>query len=136
MLQLRNAFPFDSIPGYLVFDRDTTFSFQVKQFIKDMEIKPIIIGYQAPWQKGVAECWILSIRTEMLNHVIIFNENHLRRLIKDYITYYNNDRCHLTLERNSPNGREFQKKPSESAKVIALPRLGGLQHKDEWCEAT
>ena len=134
-IQLRDAFSFDSIPKYLIFDRDKIFSSEVKQFIKDMGIKPKIISYQAHWQNGIAERYVLSIRNEILNHVIIFNSNHLCRLIREYLEYYTNDRNHLALNRDSPNGREVQKRPSESAKVIALPRLGGLQHKYEWREA-
>ncbi len=68
----------------------------------------------------------------MLNHVIIFNENHLRCIVKDYVRNYNTDRCHLSVDRDSPKGRAVQKKPSELAKVVALPQLGGLQHRYEW----
>jgi hypothetical protein len=71
----------------------------------------------------------------MLNHVLVFSEEHLRRLLREYVKYYNNDRCHLTLDRNTPKGRAVQQKPSEAAKVIPISRLGGLQHKYEWQEA-
>ena len=132
MQQLREAFPFDSVPKYLIFDRDKIFSPQVKQLIKNIGIQPKLISYQAPWQNGVAERWILSARYEMLNHVMVLNQGHLRRLLKEYVKYYNNDRCHLTLDRNTPKGRVLQLKPSGAAKVISLSRLGGLQHKYEW----
>ena len=103
--QLREAFPFNSFPKYLIFDRDSIFSGQVKEFIKSMGSEPTVISYRAPWQNGVAERWILSVRTELLNHVIIFNEEHLRRLLMEYVEYYNHDRCHLSLDRNTPVGR-------------------------------
>ena len=135
MQQLREAFPFDSAPKYLIFDRDSIFSQQVKQLIKNMNIEPKLISYQSPWQNGVAERWILSARDDLLNHILILNEEHLRRTLREYVKYYNNDRCHLTLNRNTPRGRAVQQKPSEAAKVIAIPRLGGLQHKYEWQEA-
>jgi hypothetical protein len=83
----------------------------------------------------VAERYILSARFEILNHVVIFNGAHLMDLMKSYVDYYNKERPHLTLDRNSPDGREIQNKPSKSAKIIALPRLGGLHHKYEWREA-
>ena len=133
--QLREAFPFDSFPKYLIFDRDKIFGHQVKEFIKSMGARPKIISYQSPWQNGVAERWILSVRTELLNHVIIFSEEHLRRLLKEYVDYYNHDRCHLSLDRNSPMGRKVQWRPSESSKVLSLPKLGGLQHKYVWRKA-
>jgi putative transposase len=60
----------------------------------------------------VAERLVLSVRSEILNHVIVFNEDHLRRLMKEYIKYYNKDRYHLSLERDSSFGRKVQKKPS------------------------
>ena len=62
MQQLREAFPFDLAPKYLIFDRDSIFSPQVKLLIKNMKIKPKLISYQAPWQNGVAERWILSAK--------------------------------------------------------------------------
>ncbi len=74
----------------------------------------------------------MSVRNEMLNRVIVFNENHLRRLLKEYIDYYNKDRCHLSLGRDSPLGREAQNRPSRSARIITLPKIGGLHHRYEW----
>ena len=91
-----------------------------------------ITSYKSPWQNGICERFILSARSEVLNHVIIFNEDHLRRLMKEYIEYYNKDRCHLSLERDSPFGREVQKKPSDSIKVISISKLSGLQHRYQW----
>ena len=136
MQQLREAFSFDSAPKYLIFDRDSIFSPQVKQLIKNMSIEPKLISYQASWQNGVAERWILSARNDMLNHILILNEEHLRRTLREYVKYYNNDRCHLTLDRNTPKGRAILHKPSETAKMIPIPRLGGLYHKYGWQEAT
>lgn len=133
--QLGEAFPFESTMKYLTFDRDSIFSGQVKEFIKSIGAVPKVISYRAPWPNGVAERWILSVRTELLKHVIILSEEHLRRLLKEYVDYYNHDRCHLSLDRNTPMGRNVHKKPSESSKVISLPKLGGLQHKYVWRKA-
>ena len=114
MQQLRNAFPFDSAPRYLIFDRDKIFSSQVKQLIKNMDIEPKVISYKAPWQNGVAERWILLARVDILNQIIVLNEVHLRQFLKQYIRYYNNDQCHLSLDRNTPKGRAVKHKPSFS----------------------
>ena len=100
--QLRNAFPFDSAPKYLIFDRDSIFSVRVKQFIKDMDVKPKVISYKYPWQNGVAERFVLSVRNDMLNKMIIFNEEQMRDYMKQYFEYYNNERCHLSVGRDSP----------------------------------
>ena len=135
MQQLREAFPFDTAPRYLIFDRDSIFSQRVKACIKRMAIKPKQTAYRSPWQNGVCERWILSVRSECLNHVIIFNARHLRRLLKEYVEYYNADRCHLALNKDSPVGRTVQVKPAGSAKVVAIPKVGGLQHKYVWRNA-
>jgi putative transposase len=74
----------------------------------------------------------LSARTEILNHTIVFNEDLLRQLMREYVSYCSKDRCHLTLNRDSPLGRKIQQKPIESAKVISISKLGGLQHRYEW----
>lgn len=91
-------------------------------------------GYQSPWQNGVAERFVLSVRSDLLNKVIVLNEKHLHRLMKEYVAYYNEDRCHLAVSRDSPNGREKETRP-EKAELIALPRLGGLQHRYTWKKA-
>lgn len=83
--QLREAFTFDSFPKYLIFDRDSIFPGQVKKFIKSMGVEPMVISYRAPWQNGVSERCIFSVRTELLNHVFIFSEQHLRRLLTEYV---------------------------------------------------
>ncbi|WP_300464846.1 integrase core domain-containing protein [Desulfobacula sp.] len=133
--QLKNAFPFDSAPKYLIFDRDSIFSVRVKQFIKDMGIKPKVISYKCPWQNGVAERIVLSVRNDMLNHMIIFNEGQLRDFMSQYFKYYNTESCHLSVGRNSPIGREIQNKPFKSAKSISSPRIGGLYHVYKWDKA-
>jgi len=134
--QLRDAFPFDQVPRYLIMDRDKIFSSRVKGFLEhQLGIKPKVTSYKSPWQNGVAERFVLSARTDLLNHVIVFDEDHLRRLMKEYVDYYNGDRCHLSVERNSPLGREIQERPSESCTVKSISKLGGLQHRYEWKKA-
>ncbi|MBT4642189.1 MAG: transposase [Deltaproteobacteria bacterium] len=131
--QLRDAFPFDQVPKYLIMDRDKIFSPRVKGFLeRQLGINPKVTSYKSPWQNGIAERFVLSARSDLLNHIIIFNEDHLRWLMKEYVEYYNNDRCHLSLGRDSPLGREIQERPSESCKVKSISRLGGLQHRYEW----
>jgi len=133
--QLKDAFPFESAPNYLIFDRDCIFSSRVKQFITNMGTKPKVTSYKCPWQNGVAERYVLSVRNDMLNQMVIFNEEQLRDLLKQYVEYYNNDRCHLSVGRDSPNGREIQKKPFGSTKAISFPKIGGLHHVYKWDNA-
>ena len=90
---------------------------------------------QAPWQNGLAERWVGSCRREILDHVIALNEQHLRRLVGDYISYYHDDRIHDSLEKDTPLRRPVESKLSPSATVISRARLGGLHHRYSWREA-
>ncbi len=107
----------------------------VKGFLeRQLGTMPKVTSYKSPWQKGTAGRFVLNARTDLLNHVIAFNEDHLPRLMREYIEYYNGDRCHLSLERDLPLGREIQQKPYESTKVISVLKIGGIQHRYEWQE--
>ena len=133
--QLREAFPYDTAPRYLIFDRDDKFSQSVLTAMKAMGIKPSRTAFRSPWQNGVVERWIGSVRRELLNHVVILNEPHQRRLLNDYVTYYHADRTHLGLQKDTPLGRPTMPKPSEDAKLVSLSRVGGLHHRYEWYDA-
>ena len=135
MQQLREAFPYDTAPRYLVLDRDSIFGPAVVEFIRAMRTKPVRISYRSPWQNGTAERWIGNCRREMLEHVVILSERHLVRLVRLYISYYHEDRCHLGLYKDTPDERLVTPRPSPAAKVVALPRVGGLHHRYEWREA-
>ena len=71
----------------------------------------------------------------MLEHVVVLSERHLVRLVRLYISYHHEDRCHLGLDKDTPNERPVTPRPSAAAKVVALPRVGGLHHRYEWREA-
>jgi len=68
----------------------------------------------------------------MLDHVIVLNERHLRRLLSEYISYYHQDRVHDSLGKDTPNSRAIERRPAASATVIGMPRLGGLHHRYGW----
>jgi putative transposase len=132
--QLREAFPGDSAPRYLIFDNDSIFSDEVTEAIKRFGIEPKRTAFQSPWQNGVAERWVGSCKREIADHVIVFNEDHLRRLLREYVSYYNAERVH-TVIRDAPEGRAIQARPSPGTKVVGLPRVGGLHHRYVWQEA-
>jgi hypothetical protein len=90
---------------------------------------------QAPWQNGIAERWIGSCRREILDHAIALNEVHLRRVMRDYVHYHEQDRLHDSLEKDAPNRRAVEPRPGTHATVISLPRLGGLHHRYAWRQA-
>ena len=133
--QLREAFPFDSAPRHLIFDRDSIFCPAVVEFVKALGTEPCRTAYRSPWQNPVAERWIGSFRREVLDRVVVLGQPHLIRLTNSYIQYYHEDRCHLGLERDTPEKRPVTPRPSSHAKVVALPRVGGLHHRYVWREA-
>ena len=73
-----------------------------------------------------------SARRDLLDHVLVLNERHLRRLVRSYVEYYLKDRTHLSLAKDAPAGRPVTPKPSAEASVVAVPRVGGLHHRYEW----
>jgi putative transposase len=89
--QLREAFPFDSAPRFLIFDRDAIFAAGVTATLRSMQIEPTRTSCRSPWQNGVAERFVGTVRQELLDHVIVLNEHHLRRLLDSFIAYYNQD---------------------------------------------
>lgn len=135
MQQLREAFPYATAPKYLIFDRDAIFNPAVVAVVRAMGAKPRRIAYRSPWQNPVAERWIGSCRRELLEHVIVFGPRHLVRLIRCYVSYYHEDRRHLGLGKDTPDGRPITPRPSCGGKVVALPRVGGLHHRYAWREA-
>ncbi len=130
--QIREAFAEVHSVKWMIHDRDSIFSAQVMETLKALGIESKRTDFRSPWQNGIAERWVGNCRRELLDHVIILNERHLYKLLEEYIDYYNNDRPHYSLEKESPEGRPVQRKESDSGKVIALPRVGGLHHKYIW----
>ena len=124
--QLRQAFPFDSTPRFLIFDRDAKYGREVPVAVRSMKIAPLQTSYQSPWQNGIAERWVESCRRDLLDHVIPINEQHLKRLLSDYVRYYHEDRTHLGLGKGTPDGR-LRSVPS--SRVVSSRRLGGLHHR-------
>jgi transposase InsO family protein len=127
--QLREAFPFDSAPGYLIFDRGANFNEDVVNTVKIFGIKPKRTSFRSPWQNGVAERWVGNCRRDLLDHVIFLNALHLKRLMNDCVRYYHDDRTHLGLAKETPDGREAGKNSDLGCRAESMPRLGGLHHR-------
>ncbi len=127
--QLREAFPYDTAPKYLIHDRDAIFNAEVMETIETLGVKSKRTAYKSPWQNGVAERFVGCCRRDLLDHVIVLNERHLKRLMRDYVEYFHDDRTHLGLAKETPAGRLRESNPSASCKVVAMPRLGGLHHR-------
>jgi putative transposase len=124
--QLREAFPFESAPRFLIFDRDGKYGVEVPKAVRSLRIRPVRTSFESPWQNAVAERWVESCRRDLLNHVIPVNEHHLKRLLSDYVRYYHEDRTHLGLDKGTPNGRA---RCMASGSILSHGRLGGLHHR-------
>jgi putative transposase len=103
--QLRETFPYDSVPGYLIFDRAANFDEEVIDTVKTFGIQPKRTSFRSPWQNGVAERWVGNCRRDLLDHVIVLNERHLKRLMSEYVRYYNWHRPHTSLNQLPPISR-------------------------------
>jgi transposase InsO family protein len=125
---LREAFPYDSAPGYLIFDRGTNFNQEVIDTVKGFGIQPKRTSFRSPWQNGVAERWVGNCRRDLLDHVIVLNDRHFKRLMNEYVRYYHEDRTHLGLDKQTPAGRNAEKTNTGST-VVSISRLGGLHHR-------
>jgi len=124
--QLVEAFPFDTSPSYVMRDRDSIYSKQFRTRVKSLGIEEVISAPRSPWQNPYVERIIGSIRRECLNHVIIFNERHLRQVLKSYARYYHEARTHLYLDKQSPVPRSIQQ--PDQGTVVAFTHVGGLHH--------
>jgi putative transposase len=124
--QLREAFPFESRPRFLIFDRDAKYGLEVPAAVQSLKMGPVRTSFQSPWQNGVAERWVESCRRDLLDHIIAMNEHHLKRLLSEYVHYYHQDRTHLGLGKGTPN---FRIRSRALGRVVSQERLGGLHHR-------
>ncbi len=125
--QIVEAFPWDTAPRYMIRDRDKKYGYEFTRRVAGLDIKQVLIASQSPWQNPYVERVIGSIRRDCLDHVIIFNERHLRRVLKEYIRYYNEHRTHLGLEKDCPETRSIESPDSGPIHSEAL--VGGLHHR-------
>ena len=124
--QLREAFPGDAVPRYLIRDRDHAFA-GIGPTATGMGIHEVLTAPRSPWQNAYAERVIGSIRRECLDHVIVVNETGLSRLLTRYLTYYHQSRTHLSLDKDAPQPRRIA--PPMCGPVVACPQVGGLHHR-------
>jgi putative transposase len=125
--QIVDAFPDDSAPAYLLRDRDRVYGEQFRHRAEGMGIEEVLTAPQSPWQNPFAERLIGSIRRECLNHVVVFGERHLRRILTAYFAYYHRARTHLALDKDAPDRRPIE--PPALGAIIAFPEVGGLHHR-------
>ncbi|MBF0153634.1 MAG: transposase [Magnetococcales bacterium] len=124
--QIREAFPRDTAPRFLLHDRAPAFQAECRTTLRAMGIEEVITAPASPWQNPYAERMIGSIRRDVLDHIITLNEEHLRQTLANYFVYYHGFRTHLGLKKDCPDHRPVQ--PTDAGKIVAVPHLGGLHH--------
>jgi len=125
--QIREAFPWETAPRFLLRDRDGIYGRAFRACVKTMGVEEVKTAPRSPWQNPFAERLIGSIRRECLDHVIVCNERSLKRILRSYVDYYHNFRTHLSLDKDAPTPRDVQ--PPELGRVIEMPVVGGLHHR-------
>lgn len=123
-MQLTQAFPFDTAPRFIIRDRDRIYGEAVQKAIHSIGSEEIVISAQSPWQNGYCERVVGTLRRECLDHVIVLNEPHARRILRKYLEYYHGSRTHLGLDKDTPDGRCIE--PPELGPVRRRPMVGGL----------
>ena len=135
--QIVEAFPFDSAPRYLLRDNDQIYGCEFRRQLEVMGIREVRTSFRSPWQNAFVERVIGSIRRECLDHVIVLNEESLRRVLRSYIGYYHASRLHLSLEKDSPTPRDSpirwkHRRDSSSRRIAPSVRTSsGLKFSDQ-----
>jgi transposase InsO family protein len=123
--QITEAFPWASTPTYLVRDNDRAYGLVFQRRVRAIGIRDRPISPSSPWQNGIAERLIGTLRRECLDQILVFGEAHLRRILSAYTAYYNQARTHMALQKDAPLHRAVQRKGT----IIAIPVLSGLHHR-------
>ena len=124
--QIVEAFPFDTAPSYLIRDGDGVYGERVTRRIESLGIDEVITAPASPSQNAYVERVIGTLRRELVDHVIVLNERHLKKLMSSYLDYYHPWRTHQSLDRDSPDGRSVR--AAEPCNVVELPAVHCLHH--------
>jgi putative transposase len=127
--QVVEAFPDDTAPRWLHRDRDRIYGIAFRRRLAGMGIAEVLSAPARPWQNPYVERVIGSIRRDCLDHVIVLNESHLRRVLTSYLRYYHHSRTHLGLEKDTPDRRPIAE--TSVGHIVATPEVGGLHHRYE-----
>jgi len=127
--QLREAAPFGQAPKYLVRDNDTKYGSQFTAVALGSGIEVLRTPVKAPRANAICERLLGSVRRECLDHILIMSEAHLRRVLEEYVTFFNRSRPHQGIDQRVPDQENMPATPDGNAgKVVSLPVLGGLHH--------
>jgi putative transposase len=121
------AFPWDTAPRYLLRDRDGVYGVEFSSRVKGMGICEVKTAPRSPWQNPYVERLIGTLRRECLDHVVVLNATHLRRLLSQYLIDYHRARIHLSLDKDAPEPRLVER--LEQGRIVETPMVGGLHHR-------
>ena len=124
--QLVEAFPGETAPRYLLRDRDAVYGVVFSSRVQSLGIREVKTAPRSPWQNPYVERLIGTLRRECLDHMVVLNETHLRRLLRNYLTYYHGCRTHLALEKDAPEPRAVAR--VDQGRIVETPLVGGLHH--------
>ena len=127
--QLREAFPWETAPRYLLRDRDGIFGRDFVDQVTALGMSDVLSTPGSPWQRAFIERVIGTIRRECLDHVIVLSERSLRRHLIRFLAYYHQSRPHLGLQKDAPEPRPVQ--GPDVGRIVAFPEVGGLHHRYE-----
>jgi transposase InsO family protein len=127
--QVIEAFPEETAPRFLVRDRDRIYGERFRRMVKLLGFEEVVTAARSPWQNPYAERLIGSLRRDCLDHVVVLDEVHLRKMLAKYFAYYNATRCHLSLAGDAPEPRAAHR--PELGEVVEFPEVGGLHHRYE-----
>ena len=125
--QLVEAFPWETAPRYLLRDRDAVYGVAFSSRVRSLGIHEVKIAPRSPWQNPYVERLIGTLRRECLDHVVVLNETHLRRLLSAYLSYYHGARTHLSLAKDAPKPRPVER--LDEGRIVETPMVGGLHHR-------
>ena len=131
--QLREATPYGHAPKYLIRDNDSKFGSLFTRVATTSAIEILKTPYHAPRANAICERFLRSVRQDCLDHLLIFQEKQLLRVLNQYMAYFNRARPHQGIRQQLPEpSRSAPSSHHAGDKVIALPRVGGLHHDYQW----
>ena len=125
--QLVEAFPEDPAPRYVLRDRDAVYGALFSSQVRSLGAQELKIAPRSPWQNPYVERLIGTLRRECLDHVVVLNDAHLRRVLRAYLAYYHEARTPLALGKDAPEPRRVE--PPDRGQIVATPMVGGLHHR-------
>jgi transposase InsO family protein len=129
--QLREATPWNCKPRFLIRDNDKKFGQQFSAVARSSGIKELLTPLKSPRANAICERFFGNLKRESLDHFLIFREAQLRRIVQEYVAYYNQHRPHQGIDQRIPTWFVNRRPPTTNrvqGKVVALPILSGLHH--------